>query len=210
MRKRYNHATSVEQYRIRNRFSYKTNITAATQISLDASKQVLPNDDCYDFDDNENEVDSNDDDDNNNKNDENDENEVDGDDNKEEDDDYENEADGNDDDEGDDDENDEELVFDNENEYENENEDENEDNDDYNNYDNNEGDEEDDDEGEDEEVEDNDPIVDASIDRDQMPNTNGSFAPYFENTTSALLFCWIQKHNICKLNKYDNFIMIIY
>jgi len=103
------------------------------------------------------------------------------------------------------------LVFDNENEYENENEDENEDNDDYNNYDNNEGDEEDDDEGEDEEVEDNDPIVDASIDRDQMPNTNGSFASYFENTTSALLFCWIQKYNICKLNtKYDNFIMIIY
>lgn len=41
-------------------------------------------------------------------------------------------------------------------------------------------------------------IVDSSIDSDQMSKINGSFAPYFENLTSALLFCWVQKHNICK------------
>ena len=45
----------------------------------------------------------------------------------------------------------------------------------------------------------NDPIVDAPLDCNQMPNINGTFAPYFENATSALLFCWMQKHNICKL-----------
>ncbi len=44
-----------------------------------------------------------------------------------------------------------------------------------------------------------DPIIDASIGYSQMSNINGNFAPYFENTTSALLFCWTQKHNICKL-----------
>jgi hypothetical protein len=38
-----------------------------------------------------------------------------------------------------------------------------------------------------------DQIVDASLDNDHMANING----YFENLTSALLFCWIQKHNIC-------------
>lgn len=31
-----------------------------------------------------------------------------------------------------------------------------------------------------------------------MPHTDGEFAPYFKNVTEALMFCWIQKHNICK------------
>ena len=47
--------------------------------------------------------------------------------------------------------------------------------------------------------ENNDPIVDTPIDYNQMPNINGNFGHYFENTTSALLFCWMQKYNICKL-----------
>ena len=51
-------------------------------------------------------------------------------------------------------------------------------------------------------------IVDASIDINQMPNINEG-ASYFENSTSTLLFCWIQKHNICKfnftmMNKFNN------
>src|SRR5436190_12342 len=35
-----------------------------------------------------------------------------------------------------------------------------------------------------------------------MSNMNGNSTPYFENLTSALLFCWIQKHNICKIQIY--------
>ena len=111
--------------------------------------------------------------------------------------------------------NDDELSkFDNEDEYENEEneenekrheENENEDYDDYyeedeiddydDDYDGKE-DEEKDDDNDDEFLE--DPIIDASFDRNQMSHTNGSFSPYFKNTTSALLFCWMQKHNVCK------------
>ena len=42
-------------------------------------------------------------------------------------------------------------------------------------------------------------IVDASMDINHMPNINEG-ASYFETSTSALLFCWMQKHNICKFN----------
>jgi hypothetical protein len=50
-------------------------------------------------------------------------------------------------------------------------------------------------------------IVDKSIDISQMPNmVNEDDNPYFENSTSMLLFCWMQKHNICKYN----FTTIIY
>ena len=44
-----------------------------------------------------------------------------------------------------------------------------------------------------------DSIIDAPMDIDQMPNINEG-APYFETSTSALLFCWMQKHNICKFH----------
>lgn len=37
-----------------------------------------------------------------------------------------------------------------------------------------------------------------------MSKINGSFAPYFENLTSALLFCWVQKHNICKSTYFND------
>ncbi|PKK56142.1 hypothetical protein RhiirC2_800658 [Rhizophagus irregularis] len=48
-----------------------------------------------------------------------------------------------------------------------------------------------------------DTIIDSSIGNNQMSKINGSFAPYFENATSALLFCWIQKHNI-STNSYND------
>ena len=44
-------------------------------------------------------------------------------------------------------------------------------------------------------------IIDEAFNCNQMPQTNDSdFAPYFSDITEALLFCWIQKHNICMLN----------
>jgi hypothetical protein len=43
-----------------------------------------------------------------------------------------------------------------------------------------------------------DKIVDKALNSEQMPHTDGEFAPYFKNVTEALMFCWIQKHNICK------------
>ena len=49
-------------------------------------------------------------------------------------------------------------------------------------------------------VEESDKIVDEPLSSEQMPFINGEFAPYFNNVTEALMFCWIQKHNICKFN----------
>ena len=43
-----------------------------------------------------------------------------------------------------------------------------------------------------------DEIIDQPLSNEEMPHINGEFAPYFENITEALMFCWIQKHNICK------------
>lgn len=49
-------------------------------------------------------------------------------------------------------------------------------------------------------------IVDKPLDSEQMPRTVGDFAPYFNNITETLLFCWIQKHNICMfVSFFDNF-----
>ncbi|UZO20523.1 uncharacterized protein OCT59_012946 [Rhizophagus irregularis] len=53
-----------------------------------------------------------------------------------------------------------------------------------------------------------DTIVDSSLDNDYMSKINGSFAPYFENATSILLFCWIQKHNI-STNAYNDLVEIL-
>ena len=41
--------------------------------------------------------------------------------------------------------------------------------------------------------------VDEPLESEQMPHVGGEFAPYFSNVTETLMFCWIQKHNICKL-----------
>jgi hypothetical protein len=44
-----------------------------------------------------------------------------------------------------------------------------------------------------------DKVVDEALGSEQMSSINGEFAPYFKNITEALMFCWIQKHNICKI-----------
>jgi hypothetical protein len=49
-----------------------------------------------------------------------------------------------------------------------------------------------------------DKTVDEALSSEQIPFINGEFAPYFKNITEALMFCWIQKHNIC-----NYFIIII-
>ena len=41
-------------------------------------------------------------------------------------------------------------------------------------------------------------VANKALKFDEIPQTN-KFSPYFENLTSTLLFCWIQKHNICKI-----------
>jgi hypothetical protein len=178
MRKRYNHATtSTKLCRIRNSFFHATNITAGTR----ASPQALPNNDCMDFHEYD-EINFDYQDDNSSS-------EFDNEDESKDESDDEEERDG---EEGDEEEDD---------DYEDE-----EESDDNKSDDDDERDEEDDD---DDDEGDQDPIIDAPMNRDQMSNindTNERFAPYFENTTSALLFCWMQKHNICKLK---NSILIV-
>ncbi|UZO03509.1 uncharacterized protein OCT59_023916 [Rhizophagus irregularis] len=53
-----------------------------------------------------------------------------------------------------------------------------------------------------------DKIVDKALNSEQMPHTDGEFAPYFKNVTEALMFCWIQKHNI-STRAYDELVDII-
>ena len=40
-------------------------------------------------------------------------------------------------------------------------------------------------------------IIDDALDPSKLQNNSDDFSPYFDNITTALLFCWIQKHNIC-------------
>ena len=51
-------------------------------------------------------------------------------------------------------------------------------------------------------------IIDKALDKDNMPTYDGEFAPYFQNFTTAALFCWIQKHNILT-NAYKDLVDII-
>src|SRR6266498_1375838 len=62
---------------------------------------------------------------------------------------------------------------------------------------------------EDEEEYDN--IIDKALDEDKMPSydNNNEFASYFENFTTASLFCWLQKHNI-STNAYEDLAEIIH
>ena len=39
-----------------------------------------------------------------------------------------------------------------------------------------------------------------------MPHVDGEFASYFSNVTETLMFCWVQKHNICKLQLFDQIV----
>src|SRR6266496_526512 len=62
---------------------------------------------------------------------------------------------------------------------------------------------------EDEEEYDN--IIDKALDEDKMPSydNNNEFASYFENFTTASLFCWLQKHNI-STRAYEDLAEIIH
>jgi len=51
-------------------------------------------------------------------------------------------------------------------------------------------------------------FVDMALDEDNLPQFNGNFAPYFQDFTTAALFCWIHKHNI-STNAYEDLIDII-
>jgi hypothetical protein len=79
--------------------------------------------------------------------------------------------------------------------------DDNEDNDNYyNEDDNNNYYEEDDGNRDDGDEQHNctEQIVNEAMDSSKLPNGSSEFLPYFNNMTEFLLFCWIQKHNICK------------
>jgi hypothetical protein len=51
-------------------------------------------------------------------------------------------------------------------------------------------------------------FVDRALDESNLPNFNGNFAPYFQDFTTAALFCWIHKHNI-STNAYEDLVDII-
>ncbi|CAG8703935.1 2431_t:CDS:2 [Rhizophagus irregularis] len=55
----------------------------------------------------------------------------------------------------------------------------------------------------------NEEVVDESLKSEQLPHTSGVFAPYFSNITEALMFCWVQKHNI-STHAYDELADIIH
>ena len=51
-------------------------------------------------------------------------------------------------------------------------------------------------------------IIDIALDKGNLPHYNGNFAPYFQDFTTAALFCWIHKHNI-STNAYEDLVDII-
>ncbi|GES99394.1 hypothetical protein GLOIN_2v1790940 [Rhizophagus clarus] len=51
-------------------------------------------------------------------------------------------------------------------------------------------------------------FVDEALAKDKLPSYDGDFAPYFQNLTTAALFCWIYKHNI-STNAYKDLVDII-
>jgi hypothetical protein len=44
-------------------------------------------------------------------------------------------------------------------------------------------------------------FVDAALAEDKLPSFDGDFAPYFQDLTTAALFCWIHKHNISAIRR---------
>src|ERR1044072_7994418 len=54
-------------------------------------------------------------------------------------------------------------------------------------------------------------VIDEAFVKNKMPpyNSDNEFAPYFENFTTASLFCWIQKHNISTC-AYEDLVEIIH
>ncbi|UZO04831.1 uncharacterized protein OCT59_025195 [Rhizophagus irregularis] len=51
-------------------------------------------------------------------------------------------------------------------------------------------------------------FVDAALAEDKLPSFDGDFAPYFQDLTTATLFCWIHKHNI-STSAYEDLVDII-
>lgn len=51
-------------------------------------------------------------------------------------------------------------------------------------------------------------FIDRALDESNLPNFNGNFAPYFQDFTTAALFCWIHKHNI-STNAYEDLVDIL-
>jgi hypothetical protein len=51
-------------------------------------------------------------------------------------------------------------------------------------------------------------FVDAALAEDKLPSFDGDFAPYFQDLTTAALFCWIHKHNI-STKAYEDLVDII-
>jgi len=51
-------------------------------------------------------------------------------------------------------------------------------------------------------------FVDKALDEGNLPHYNGNFAPYFQDFTTAALFCWIHKYNI-STNAYEDLVDII-
>lgn len=51
-------------------------------------------------------------------------------------------------------------------------------------------------------------FVDAALAEDKLPSFDGNFAPYFQDLTTAALFCWIHKHNI-STSAYEDLVDII-
>src|SRR5581483_3567707 len=51
-------------------------------------------------------------------------------------------------------------------------------------------------------------IIDIALDEGNLPHYNGNFALYFQDFTTAALFCWIHKHNI-STNAYEDLVDII-
>jgi len=66
-------------------------------------------------------------------------------------------------------------------------------------------------EEEEEEEEERRQIVDEALNEDKMPscNNDSELAPYFENFTAASFFCWLQKHNI-STSAYEDLADIIH
>jgi hypothetical protein len=54
-------------------------------------------------------------------------------------------------------------------------------------------------------------IIDEALNKNKMPfyNSENEFAPYFENFTTAALFCWLQKHKI-STSAYEDLAKIIH
>jgi hypothetical protein len=51
-------------------------------------------------------------------------------------------------------------------------------------------------------------FVDTALAGDKLSSFDGDFAPYFQDLTTAALFCWINKHNI-STNAYEDLVDII-